>query len=187
MIRTLAIIAGISVIAAVAWVRHPRLDESPSPGVCFAPEGRCAARAIDALDSATKEIRGHAYNFTTISGFPDALVRAANRGVDVQIVVDKTTPCERGTGVPALLAAGIPVYVDFEPPIAHEKAWIIDGRLVVGGSYNWSGQAAMNSEAMTFDTNAANIAAYLDHWRQRLSVSRPFDADGFSKCKHPPA
>jgi len=138
------------------------------------------------LDAATKEIRGHAYNFTTLSGFPDALVRAADRGVDVQIVVDKTTPCERGTGVSALLAAGIPVYVDSEPPIAHEKAWIIDERLVVAGSYNWSAQAASNSEAMNFLDKPSDIAAYLDHWRQRESISKPFGAEGFSKCRHPP-
>src|ERR1700746_269924 len=36
-----------------------------------------------------------AYRLTTGSGIVEALVRAKERGVDVRLIADKTTPCER--------------------------------------------------------------------------------------------
>jgi phosphatidylserine/phosphatidylglycerophosphate/cardiolipin synthase-like enzyme len=50
-----------------------------------------------------------------------------------------------------LEATGIPVWIDYEPAIAHNKVIIIDGRLVIGGSYNYTAAAQKrNAENVTF-------------------------------------
>jgi phosphatidylserine/phosphatidylglycerophosphate/cardiolipin synthase-like enzyme len=42
--------------------------------------------------------------------------------------------------------AGIAVWVDARAGVAHEKALIIDRRVTIMRSYNWSKAAAPNSE-----------------------------------------
>jgi phosphatidylserine/phosphatidylglycerophosphate/cardiolipin synthase-like enzyme len=63
--------------------------------VCFAPEEDCAAFAARAIDNAEREILVGAYGLTTGSGIVGALVRAKERGVDVRLIADKSTACER--------------------------------------------------------------------------------------------
>jgi len=57
---------------------------------CFSPEEDCAAFAVRAIDNAEREILVGAYGLTTGSGIVEALVRAKQRGVDVQLIADKT-------------------------------------------------------------------------------------------------
>jgi phosphatidylserine/phosphatidylglycerophosphate/cardiolipin synthase-like enzyme len=60
--------------------------------VCFSPEEDCAAFALRAIDNAEREILVGGYGLTTGSGIVEALVRAAQRGVDGRLIADKTTP-----------------------------------------------------------------------------------------------
>ena len=69
--------------------------------VCFAPEEDCAAFAVGTIDRARRQILVSAYNLTTGSGIVEALVRARERGVDVRLIADKRTPCERNPGIDA--------------------------------------------------------------------------------------
>lgn len=71
---------------------------------CFAPERNCGLVAIGAIDAATSEILVNAYAFTMGPGIPEALIRAYDRGLDVRVIADRWTPCERQEGVEALAA-----------------------------------------------------------------------------------
>jgi phosphatidylserine/phosphatidylglycerophosphate/cardiolipin synthase-like enzyme len=70
--------------------------------VCFAPEEDCAAFAVRAIDNAEREILVGAYGLTTGSGIVEALIRAQERRVDVRLIADKSTPCERESGIEPL-------------------------------------------------------------------------------------
>lgn len=61
--------------------------------VSFAPEEDCAAFAVHVTDNAEREMLVGAYGLTTGSGIVETLVRAKERGVDVKLIADKTTPC----------------------------------------------------------------------------------------------
>jgi phosphatidylserine/phosphatidylglycerophosphate/cardiolipin synthase-like enzyme len=67
--------------------------------VCLAPDEDCAAFAVRAIDNAEREILIGAYALTTRSGIVEALVPAKERSVDVRLIADKTTPCERTSGI----------------------------------------------------------------------------------------
>ena len=144
--------------------------------VCFAPEEDCAAFAVRAIDHARHRILVNAYNLTTGSGIVEALVRARTRGVDVRVIADKRTPCERNTGIPALAAAGAPIWIDHAVPIAHAKTMVIDDALTLMGSYNWTRNAARNSEDLNLVVSRALNAAYAAQWRSRRAASAPFVA-----------
>jgi phosphatidylserine/phosphatidylglycerophosphate/cardiolipin synthase-like enzyme len=99
--------------------------------ICFAPEEDCAAFAVRAIDNAEREILVGAYGLTTGSGIVEALVRAKERGVDVRLIADKTTPCRRASGIAVLADAGVPVWIDDQPRIAHAKTMVIDGAVTL--------------------------------------------------------
>ena len=143
--------------------------------VCFAPEEDCAAFAVAAIDRARRQILISAYNLTTGSGIVEALVRARERGVDVRLIADKRTPCERNPGIDALAQAGTPIWIDRAVPIAHAKTMVIDGALTLMGSYNWTRNAARNSEDLNLVASRAQAAAYAAQWRSRLAVAVPFE------------
>jgi phospholipase D len=142
--------------------------------VCFAPEQDCAGVAIGAIERARREILVNAYNLTTGAGIVEALVRARARGVDVRLIADKRTPCERNTGIDALADAGTPIWIDRTVPIAHAKTMVIDGAVTLMGSYNWTRNAARNSEDLNLVASPAVAAAYAAQWGTRRAVSAPF-------------
>ena len=145
--------------------------------VCFEPEEDCTALAVDAIDRAETQILVHAYGLTTSSGTVEALVRAKQRGVDVRLIADRTTPCERNSGINPLARARIPIWIDYSVRIAHSKSMVIDGRLVLAGLMNWTGGAAFNSENLALIASSTIAAAYAGHWHQRLALSSATPSD----------
>jgi phosphatidylserine/phosphatidylglycerophosphate/cardiolipin synthase-like enzyme len=148
---------------------------SAAIAVCFSPEEDCAAFAVRAIDNAEREILVAAYGLTTGSGIVEALARAKGRDVDVRLIADKTTPCGRNSGVPLLADAGVPIWIDDQAHIAHEKAMVIDETVTLMGSYNWTRGASANSEDLNLVSSPAVAAAYSAHWHNRLAISVRFD------------
>jgi phosphatidylserine/phosphatidylglycerophosphate/cardiolipin synthase-like enzyme len=143
--------------------------------VCFTPEEDCAAFAVRAINNAEREILVCAYGLTTGSGIVGALVRAKERGADVRLIADRTTPCERGSGIEPLAAAGVQIWIDAQARIAHAKTMVIDNAVTLTGSTNWTRGAAVNSENLNLVSSPTVAAAYTAHWGDRLAVSSPFN------------
>jgi hypothetical protein len=106
----------------------------------------------------------------TGSGIVEALIRAKERDIDVRLIADKTTPCERGSGIQPLAAAGVLIWIDDQA-----KTMVIDGAVTLAGSMNWTDGAARNSKNVNLISSPAVAAAYATHWRERLTVSVRFE------------
>ena len=143
--------------------------------VCFAPEEDCAAFAVRAIDNAEREILVGADGLTTGSGIVEALLRAKDRGVDVRLIADKTTPCEHASGIEPLAAVGVQIWIDRDVRVAHAKTMVIDNAVTLIGSMNWTNGVAANSEDLNLVSSSDVAAAYGAHWRERLAVSVRFD------------
>jgi phosphatidylserine/phosphatidylglycerophosphate/cardiolipin synthase-like enzyme len=143
--------------------------------VCFTPKEDCAAFAVRVITNAEREILVGAYGLSTGSGIVEALVRAKERGVDVRLIADRTTPCERESGIEPLAAAGVPVWIDAQARVAHAKAMLIDGAVTLTGSMNWTRGAAVSSEDLNLISSPAVAAAYAARWHERLALSVRFD------------
>jgi phosphatidylserine/phosphatidylglycerophosphate/cardiolipin synthase-like enzyme len=139
--------------------------------VCFSPEEDCTALAVDAIDRAEIQILVSAYGLTTSSKAVEALMQAKRRGVDVRVIADRTTPCERKSGLDHLAEAGVPIWIDNTVRIAHSKSMVIDSQVTLMGSMNWTGGAAQNSENLNLIASKTIAAAYAGHWHQRLALS----------------
>jgi phospholipase D len=152
--------------------------------VCFSPEEDCTALAVDAIDRAETQILVSAYGLTTTSKAVEALMQAKRRGVDVRVIADRTTPCERKSGLGPLAEAGVPIWIDSNVQIAHSKSMVIDDQVTLTGSMNWTGGAAQNSENLNLIASKIIAAAYAGHWNQRLALSSPY-AQREDWCRRP--
>jgi phosphatidylserine/phosphatidylglycerophosphate/cardiolipin synthase-like enzyme len=166
---TLAALSAAVPVSPVSQVSS--VSSGVAVAVCFSPEENCAVFADRAIGNAEREILVGAYGLTNGSGVVEALIQAKQRGIDVRLIADKTTPCERNSAVEPLAAAGVPIWIDDQARIAHAKTMVIDGAITLTGSYNWTRGAAANSENLNLISSPAVAAAYAAHWRQRLAVS----------------
>lgn len=152
--------------------------------VCFVPAQQCDAPIAAAIHAARQSIRVQAYGFTApvILG---ALGDTKERGVDVQVILDKsndpynrrdrTDDKPRLVGAQFTAAMGIPTWIDHRVAIAHNKVIIIDGRTVIGGSYNYTLSAEeRNAENVTFIDSVDVAKLYLSNWEARKAVSRVY-------------
>ena len=146
--------------------------------VCFSPEEDCAAFAVRAINNGEREILVGAYRLTTGSGIVEALVRAKERGVDVRLLADRTTPCAYASGIEPLAAVEVPIWIDAQARITHAKTMVIDSAVTLTCSMNWTRGAAVNSEALNLISSPAVSAAYAAYWQKRLAVSIRYDRRG---------
>ena len=126
-------------------------------------------------DNAESEILVSAYGLATGSGIVEALRRAKGRGVDVRPIADRVTPCGRNSSVPLLTDAGVPMWIDDQARITHEKAMVIDEAVVLTRPYNWTRGAADNSEDVNLISSPTVAAAYIVHWHNWLALSVRFE------------
>ncbi|MFJ6326960.1 MULTISPECIES: phospholipase D-like domain-containing protein [unclassified Rhizobium] len=98
------------------------------------------------------------------------------RGVEVLAILDKTNE-RKYSGATLLDAATTPVWIDFEPPIAHNKIMAIDERLAIGASYNCTALAQKRDVENATVLESRELAReYLASCDSRLKGSRPFEA-----------
>jgi len=161
---------GVSPGAAQDAIHGP--VEAPV-SVCFVPAEKCVGHIVDAINAAETSIHVQAYEFTAKT-ILDALIAAHARGVDVEAIVDYSQHKISGAGADGVHAAGIPVWIDHPKDVAHNKLIIIDGKLVIGGSYNYTKRAEDdNVENVTFIASPEIAGWYLANWNSRKAVSEP--------------
>jgi phospholipase D len=150
-----------------------------SMDVCFRPGAvACERQIVAAIDGASRTLLVQAYGFTNPQ-IVQAIGNARKRGVDVRVILDKTNlPGRDGksryTGMTYLENARVPVRVDDRVAIAHNKVMVIDGALVVGGSYNYTRSAEeRNAENVTFTRGACAANLFRNNFEKRWNASEP--------------
>lgn len=126
--------------------------------VYFSPEDGTLEHILKAVGSAQESITFLAYSFTS-DELAQTLIERAKAGVKVQGVFDKDQyHSNYGTEFDQLISAGIDVRLDGNPRLMHDKVIIIDGRVVITGSYNFSNSAEYNNDENTLIIHNMEIA-----------------------------
>ena len=138
-------------------------------GIYFSPRGGCEDEIIHWIDQANKSIHILIYSFT-LDSIGDALIRAHKRGVEVKVVFEEDQ-ITRYSEYQRLKAAGIEVRNDTNPRLMHDKVMIIDGIIVITGSYNYSRSAEeYNNENLIVILSDRVVSIYEEEfqkiWRQ---------------------
>ena len=157
------------VVREAGWSSNSNREDNPENRSAYASGPFDLKRPEESLKVGQREVPRLA------QGIVEALVRAKERGVDVRLIADRTTPCERESGIEPLAAAGVPVWIDAQARVAHAKAMLIDGAVTLTGSMNWTRGAVVSSEDLNLISSPAVAAAYTAHWHERLALSLRFD------------
>jgi phosphatidylserine/phosphatidylglycerophosphate/cardiolipin synthase-like enzyme len=108
---------------------------------------------VQALASAQRTILAQAYSFTS-APIAKALLDAHTRGVQVQVILDQSQRTEKYFSADFLANQGVPVVIDAQHAIAHNKVMVIDGATLLTGSFNFTKAAQ--------DRNAENLLSIRD-------------------------
>lgn len=161
-----------------AALRTPHtVNAAGSIEVAFSPKGGGAELVIKAIKEAKKSVQVQAYSFTN-SDIAQALAAAKKSGVEVRVILDKSQESEKYTSATFLANAGIPVKIDHDFAIAHNKIMIIDGINVVTGSFNFTKAAEeKNTEnVLVLRGNKALAELYLQNWQWRWDGTEDYKA-----------
>ncbi len=144
--------------------------------VLFCPADGCAERLIAEIDGATSSVHTAIYYFTH-PDIADAMIRARERGVTVQVLVEGEADVPGGANydtVQRLLAAGIPCRDDANPAIMHDKFTIIDGAVVTTGSFNYTVSAdEENNENLVILSSSRMAEAFEDEFDYLWTYGTP--------------
>ena len=141
--------------------------------VYFAPGPDPEAAMVREINKAERHILAQYYGFTS-PAVAQALIAAKKRGVDVEVLLDRSNLTQASSQAAAIAAAGIRVAIDAHHPIAHNKVTVIDSAEVLEGSYNPTEQAKHNAENLIVLRDAAAAAVYVKNWHAHDEHCDPY-------------
>ena len=144
--------------------------------VRFSPKGGAEFAIVDRINHAQQSIEVQAYNFAS-KPIADALIAAFKRGVKVVALIDSKQPNASGAQLRYIRDAGIPVFLDANHQISHNKVMIIDGIWVHTGSFNFSANAENhNAENSVWCKSPGMVKAYQVNFDAHMTHGKPFTA-----------
>jgi phosphatidylserine/phosphatidylglycerophosphate/cardiolipin synthase-like enzyme len=137
---------------------------TPTMEDAFSPAQGATALVIKTIGTARQSIHVAAYSFTS-RPIADALVAAHDKGVDVEVVLDKSQ--RRGKMAAYIAAHGIPTRISYRYSIMHDKFILVDGQTVELGSFNYTSAAEKkNAENVLVIHGSKKIVTDYDkQWR----------------------
>jgi phosphatidylserine/phosphatidylglycerophosphate/cardiolipin synthase-like enzyme len=159
----------ILLVLLVSFAAPSHSQDRPTPcptlAVYFSPNGGCTQAIVKELDKAKSSVLVQAYSFTS-APIAKALLNAHKRGVKVQVILDKSQRTEKYSSADFMVNQGIPTRIDAAHAIAHNKVMVIDGEIVITGSFNFTRAAEeRNAENLLVIKDKALAGKYIANWK----------------------
>ena len=140
---------------------------------CFAPKGKCADLVVQTIDSETKtSIRFLAFSFTH-DGIGKAIRDRKAAGVAVSGVFETTGSQTEASEYGNFRNAGADVYTDGNPYVMHHKVILIDDRVTIAGSFNFSASADKdNNENLLVVSDVDFTSAFATEFARVLAQAK---------------
>ena len=91
-------------------------------------------------------------------------MNAHKRGVKIEVILDKSQGTQKYSSATFLYNQGIPVKIDAQHAIAHNKVMITDGETVITGSFNFTKAAEEDKNLLKrLERKAAEIESEADN------------------------
>jgi len=136
-------------------------------GICFSKTMNCSSLIEYWIARANESLHVMIYGFT-LDHLSKALIDAMRRGVEVKVVIERESAYWRGSEYERLLHAGVDVKLDGNPYTMHHKVAIIDGKIVIIGSYNWTWRAENKNDENVLILMSRSLAEKYEKEFQRI-------------------
>ncbi len=142
----------------------------------FTPRERPAARIVEVIGNARRSVLFMAFSFTS-DEIGAAIIERHQNGVQVKGVFERRNAGGSGSEFAILREQGVSALEDGNCYTMHHKVIIVDERIVITGSYNFTGRAERtNDENLLIIEDPALAAAYLAEfarvWEQAQNPTR---------------
>ncbi|MBI4496543.1 MAG: phospholipase [Chloroflexi bacterium] len=140
---------------------------------CFSPQGKCDRLIVRTIErEARRAVRFLAFSFTH-DQIGQAILEKASMGIRVAGVFETTGSQTQYSEYGRMKAAGLEVYTDGSPWALHHKVILIDDRIVVAGSFNFSQNAtATNDENLLVLEDPALAQGFATEFDYILQVAQ---------------
>ena len=137
------------------------MASTPGTRVIFSPKGGTSKELARLIKAAKKEIVVAVYAFSS-KYLGQALSAALKRGVKIRIILDGDNARKAYSIDEWLADEGIEVrFITVKGGTLHHKFMLIDGKLLMTGSYNFTNESEFrNHEAAIFTNNKALIQSF---------------------------
>ncbi len=142
--------------------------------VAFSPRAGALETVLRGIEGARHSILVAAYSFTS-KPIATALLDAQRRGVKVAVVADERDNSKQYSAVTFLANNRVPVRLNGNYAIHHNKFMVIDGESVQTGSFNYSAAAVdKNAENVLLLSHVPALAqSYAAEWRRLWDEASP--------------
>lgn len=124
----------------------PQFDEEKhSENVFFSPGDDCLHAINYQLNAAVNSVDICVFTISD-DRIANKILETHRRGVKVRVITDNDKTNDRGSDIYKLAQAGIPVKMDTTSYHMHHKFALIDKRVLITGSYNWTRSAAEHNQ-----------------------------------------
>jgi phosphatidylserine/phosphatidylglycerophosphate/cardiolipin synthase-like enzyme len=149
---------------------HPRVNVNGTEiEIYFSPDDGVAGHIVDRITGAQESIRFLAYSFSA-EKISDAMLARAQAGVTLAGVFEKAQVVAQNNSseYEHLRLTGLDVWLDANPKNMHDKIILIDGMIVITGSYNFTASAEEKNDENVLIIYNAEIAALYQQEFQRI-------------------
>jgi len=137
----------------------------------FESEGNARERIIDLIEDADNSVLFMSFVLTD-NDIAKAIVARHRAGVHVAGVIESRNAGDTGSDFEALRQAGVDVLADGNPYLLHHKIIILDGSIVIAGSYNFSASAADNNDENVLILHSPEVAVrYVEEFNGVYSIA----------------
>ncbi len=140
--------------------------------VYFSPGKSCRAAILNQIGSAVRSL--DVCVFTISDDFiANALILAHKRHLKVRIITDNDKSEDKGSDIDRFHEEGLAVKIDDTRHHMHHKFMVVDGKVAITGSYNWTRSAAkFNHENLLLTRDSSVVKAFQkefeDLWREMV-------------------
>lgn len=136
----------------------------------FSPGEDCRRQLLDLLVSARESIDISVFTISD-DRLTDAIYAAHQRKIRVRVITDNDKARDEGSDIFYLIDKGVDVRMDNTENHMHHKFAVIDKKVLVNGSFNWTRSASdSNQENILVTDEPKLVTAYLnefeDLWKQ---------------------
>jgi len=144
--------------------------------ILFSAEDHVVSNLIALVNDAQVNIRFLAFSFTDYP-LAKAMIDRSASGVDVKGIYETFGSTSTGSEMKTFWCANVPVRQDGNPSFLHDKIIIIDNRIVVTGSLNYSSNADdSNEENVVILDNPGIAALYLQEFEKLWNQAHDLEA-----------
>ena len=142
----------------------------PKPVICechFFPNAANEEKVVSMLRTCKKTLDIAIFSLT-LDSIAEAILEAYQRGIKVRMIADDECAKNKGSNVKLIASVGVPCKTDNAIYHMHHKFAVLDGSVVIMGSFNWTGQAVKYNQENIFFYEDKNIASQYAQEFERL-------------------